>query len=147
MPPCNAWAIGGTMVALVTKKEAAQLFGVSIDTIGRRLKRGELRGHKEPLSQGLTWMIEVPEELLPPGSNGGQHPADSPGDPPANPLHSIGELQRLEDLVVVLQTQLKAEQEERASKNRQIEQLHVLLQQAQAALPAPRDGRPWWRFW
>jgi hypothetical protein len=22
-----------------------------------------------------------------------------------------------------------------------------LLQQAQAALPAPRENHPWWRFW
>jgi hypothetical protein len=33
------------------------------------------------------------------------------------------------------------------AKDKQIEQLHVLLQQAQAALPAPRENRPWWRLW
>jgi hypothetical protein len=39
-------------------------------------------------------------------------------------------------------------QEQLQSKDGQIEQLHVLLQQAQAALPAPRDHRPWWqRLW
>jgi hypothetical protein len=43
-------------------------------------------------------------------------------------------------LISVLRDQLD-------SKDRQIEQLHVLLQQAQAALPAPRSGRPWWRVW
>jgi hypothetical protein len=32
-------------------------------------------------------------------------------------------------------------------KDKQIEQLHVLLQQAQAALPAPRNNRPWWQRW
>jgi hypothetical protein len=52
----------------------------------------------------------------------------------------IRELQTVRDVMELLK-------EELASKNKQIEQLHVLLQQAQAALPAPRDSRSWWRFW
>jgi hypothetical protein len=58
----------------------------------------------------------------------------------------------------MLQTQVAAQQkqieqqsashhEELSAKNRQIEQLHVLLQQAQTALPATRENHPWWRFW
>ena len=37
--------------------------------------------------------------------------------------------------------------EQDRDKDRQIEQLHVLLQQVQAALPPPRPIRPWWRVW
>jgi hypothetical protein len=44
----------------------------------------------------------------------------------------------VQKLIEALTTELEA-------KNKQIEQLHVLLQQAQAALPTPR--RPWWRWW
>ena len=38
--------------------------------------------------------------------------------------------------------------EELARRNTQMEQLHVLLQQAQAALPVPKENRrSWWRLW
>ena len=49
-------------------------------------------------------------------------------------------IRRQDETIAQLQEQLQ-------SKDRQIEQLHILLQQAQAALPAPREGRTWWRFW
>jgi hypothetical protein len=44
-------------------------------------------------------------------------------------------------MVSMLQHQLEV-------REREVQELHVLLQQAQAALPAPRDHRPWWqRLW
>ena len=134
-------------MALVTRREAAQLLGVSVDTIERRLKRGNLNGHKEERPQGLTWMVEVPEEVIASVRNGDVPPAAAPGEPSASPPHSGGHLLVLEQLVATLQTQVKADQEELGAKNKQIEQLHVLLQQAQAALSAPKEHRPWWRFW
>jgi excisionase family DNA binding protein len=149
---------------LVTKKEAAELLGVSVDTIERRIKRGELKGHKESRPQGLTWLIEMPQEIIPQGNGGAVPHADAQGDPSASPLH--GELRRLEELVATLQAQIAVQQKQidkqaeayqwqldakdkqLESKDKQIEQLHVLLQQAQAALPAPRDNRSWWqRLW
>jgi chromosome segregation ATPase len=59
----------------------------------------------------------------------------------------MGELQTLRKMVSMLQAQVEADREELVSKNKQIEQLHVLLQQAQAALPASRENRPWWQRW
>jgi hypothetical protein len=143
---------------LVTKKEAAELLGVSVDTIERRIKRGELKGHKESRPQGLTWLVEMPQ------GNGRAVPhVDVQGNPPASPPQA--EPRRLEELVATLQTQvavqqkqiekqgeayqwqLEAKDKQLEAKDRQIEQLHVLLQQAQAALPVPRENRSWWRFW
>jgi hypothetical protein len=49
-------------------------------------------------------------------------------------------IESLKDAVSTLRSQL-------GTKDRQIGELHVLLQQAQAALPAPRENRSWWRFW
>jgi hypothetical protein len=49
-------------------------------------------------------------------------------------------------LVARLEAQVEAQQEQLAAKDKQISELHVLLQQAQAALPPPR-GRPWWKWW
>ncbi len=45
----------------------------------------------------------------------------------------------LTDLLATLQTEL-------AARRLEIQQLHVLLQTAQAALTSP-ERRPWWRVW
>jgi hypothetical protein len=56
-----SWDRGASMV-WVTKKEPADCLGISIDTVDRRLKRGELRGRQQARPQGFTWLIEVPDE-------------------------------------------------------------------------------------
>jgi hypothetical protein len=51
-------------------------------------------------------------------------------------------------MVAMLQERVNAQQEELEARRREVQELHVLLQQAQAALPTPRDHRPWWqRLW
>ena len=163
-PVQSPGAAGGARRVLVTKKEAAELLRVSVDTIERRIKRGELKGHKESRRQGLTWLVEVPQEIIPQGNDGALPHVDAQGSPPASLPQ--GELRRLEELVGSLQAQigvqqkqiekqgeayqwqLEAKDKQLEAKDKQIEQLHVLLQQAQAALPAPKEDRPsWWRFW
>jgi Helix-turn-helix domain len=135
----------------VTMAEAAKLLGVSVDTIRRKLRRGELQGYQQPRPQGFVWVVELPEDLENPGNTFAEGIASTP----ASDGGSKDEVHSLEEVVAVLQAQvtaqqkqMEAQQEELAAKNKQIEQLHILLQQAQAALPAPRgNGRPWWRFW
>ena len=52
---------GGRETAeLVSIKEAAERLGISVDTIRRRLKRGELAGAHHPTAQGFTWLIAMP---------------------------------------------------------------------------------------
>ena len=131
--------------------EAAKCLGVSVDTIRRRLRKGELQGYQQPRPQGFVWVIEIPEELADPGSTFAKTVADIP----VNNGGSNGGDRRLEEVVAVLQAQvtsqqrqMEAHQDELTAKNKQIEQLHILLQQAQAALPAPKESRhSWWRFW
>jgi hypothetical protein len=48
-------------------------------------------------------------------------------------------------LIASLNEQVDSLKGQLGSKDRQIEQLHVLVQQAQAALPAPKEQRSWWR--
>ena len=105
--------------------EAARRLGLSTRTIRRKLHDGELAGRQVSTPQGFVWMVELVDE---------QGPSDVEGGAPR-------------ELVDVLKDEvstLKGELEKRA---REAEQLHVLLQQAQAALPAPKESRPWWRFW
>jgi hypothetical protein len=123
----------------VSIQEAATRLGVSAETIRRRVHKGVLRSRQVPTPQGFVWMVELPNEE------------------PQQGIHA-GESEQLHELVAVLKAQLEkkdhqleiqaaAHQEQLEAKDRQIEQLHVLLQQAQAALPAPKENRSWWRFW
>jgi excisionase family DNA binding protein len=105
----------------VTIAEAARILRLSEMTVRRRVRNGELEGIHVATPGGFTWMVELPEE----SSNDGP---------------STGETKVLRELVDTLRNQVD-------NQNRQIEQLHVLLQQAQAALPAPREGKSWWRLW
>jgi hypothetical protein len=104
----------------VTIAEAARRLRLSEYTVRRRVRTGELPGVQVATPQGFVWMVEIEDE--------------SPD------TSSSGELTAMRESLALLREQLVA-------KDKQIEQLHVLLQQAQAALPAPRNGRPWWRRW
>jgi hypothetical protein len=102
----------------VTVAEAALKLRVSEQTIRRRLHRGDLPGVQVPSPQGFVWLVDLPDEST-----------------------SVEVDDTVQKLIEALTTELEA-------KNKQIAELHVLLQQAQAALPAPRENRPWWqRLW
>jgi hypothetical protein len=121
---------------LVTVPEAARRLGVTEDTVKRRLRKGELQGERKARPQGYTWMVELPDE-----ESGTDSTVSSPSDDTVDHQVSNGEIRRLEEMVSMLQHQLEV-------REREVQELHVLLQQAQAALSAPRDSRPWWqRLW
>jgi septin family protein len=146
----------------VPKEEAARLLGVSVDTVERKLKRGEFNSKQDPRPRGWRWLVEIPQDVATaetfeaPASN----PANAPADAPANEPEALRELidtvkdevaelrRQLQSQAESYQQQLEAKDQQLEAKDKQIEQLHILLQQAQAALPAPRDHRSWWqRLW
>jgi hypothetical protein len=136
--------------------EAAQRLGVSIDTIRRRLRRGELKGRHQLTPQGFIWLIEVPEPV---GANtdaehgAGKAPlhlASAPAgssavraNAPGNAAPAANDLQALRELVEVLRHKIEAKDRQLDSQNRQIEQLHVLLQQAQSSPLLPGQLSSW----
>ena len=134
-------------MGLVTLAEAAHRLGVSVDTVRRRLQKGELKGEQQVRPQGFIWLIELPDE---PGQTSNSS-ADSQDDGEATSQASVAacqaEINRLESMVATLQDRVNAQQDELEARRREVQELHVLLQQAQVALPVPRDNRPWWRFW
>ena len=83
-------------------------------------------------------MVELLEDSAPDGASAA--PADTPDEAPAGELHAMREL------VATLQAQNSIFQEQLQAKDRQIGELHILLQQTQAALPPPRQRRWWWPF-
>jgi excisionase family DNA binding protein len=113
----------------VTIPEAARLLRISEHTVRRRLRNGELPGVQVANAGGFVWMVEMPDELQ----------VDSP---------SSGEVAAMKALIARMEAQIEAQEAELEARRREVRELHVLLQQAQAALPAPREGRSWWRrFW
>ena len=115
----------------------------------RRLRNGDVQGYKQPGRGGFSWLIEM-DDPSPSNSLG-----NTSANATVNATASDGEIQTLRELVETLRAQVAAQQNQLESheqqfeaKDRQIGELHVLLQQAQAALPAPGESRQsWWRFW
>jgi hypothetical protein len=122
----------------VTIIEAARLLGLSEKTVRRRVVRGELPGIQEATPQGYTWFVDIPDQSLESGT-----------ETPSGELQTLRELNgALQDRVDAQDRELEAKNQQLAAKDEQIRELHILLQQAQAALPSPQGTqRPWWRFW
>jgi excisionase family DNA binding protein len=111
----------------VSIPEAARLLGISEHTVRRRLRSGELKGTQVANAGGFAWVVQLPDGV-------GQVDNPSAGEPIA-----------MKALIARLEAQVAAQEAELEARCREVQELHVLLQQAQAALPAPREGRPWWR--
>ena len=140
-------------MGLVSVAEAAKFLGVSEETVKRRIRRGELVGKQHPRPQGYAWMVEIPDELRA-TNNDTHHDINTDHDDAITPQQLVtgngsigGELKRLDQMVVILEKQATLHQEEMESRRREVQELHVLLQQAHAALPAPRERGPWWHLW
>jgi len=140
-------------MGLVSVAEAAKFLGVSEETVKRRIRRGELVGKQHPRPQGYAWMVEIPDELQA-TNNDTHHNINTDHDDAITPQQLVtgdgsigGELKRLDQMVVILEKQATLHQEEMESRRREVQELHVLLQQAHAALPAPRERGPWWHLW
>ena len=102
-------------MATVTIQEAAQHLGVSQDTVRRRIRKEELQARQTPTP---THRPDI----------GGAQVEDG---------------QDLRELVDALRSQLESQGEELVARRREVQELHVILQQK--ALPEA-VGRPWWQF-
>jgi hypothetical protein len=126
------------MPEIVGLEEAAKRLNISIGTVRRKLKTGELVGHQKPRPQGYKWEIELPEGMV-----------DYPTDDAASTLlegsnDTVRETAALRELVATQKRQLESYERQLEVKDTQIRELHVLLQTAQKTLPAPQEHRRWW---
>jgi excisionase family DNA binding protein len=121
----------------VTIAEAAKLLRVSEHTVRRRVHNGELPSVQVARSQGYIWMVELPDDSPP--------EIPLPGEIAA--LHQL--IDSLNGQVDSLKGQLDAKDKQLETRAREVQELHVLLQQAQAALPVPKEEHhSWWhRLW
>ena len=105
----------------VTIAEAAKRLGMSIDSIRRRIAKEELKARKVPSPHGEIYMIELPDDIAAP-------PAAEDKDKEDNPVA----LEAMRKTIAILENELEA-------RRREVQELHVLLQQAQKQLP---PGKP-----
>jgi hypothetical protein len=148
----------------VDVREAAEILGISIYTVKRRAKSGELTSRQEKTATGFKWFVEV-DDLQ----------TESQSETPKNGHVQNGELLRLEQFVAELQKDKALLWEEVEARRREVAELHILLQRAQeqvkllgplqqdlhdavaglqqssadatAAAVAEPTRRKWWKVW
>jgi len=144
---------------------AAARFGVSTDTIRRRIKAGKLTGERVPTPQGHRWVVALPVTLEPPPGSEPVPPGDVAGDAATAGADAVEvatlreRVAGLERLGAELATERDAWRERAGQDADAARELRILLGRAQElprALPAgdggpvgdqaaPRPG-PWQRF-
>jgi hypothetical protein len=121
----------------VTIAEAAKCLGMSIDSIRRRIAKNELKARKVPSPHGDIYLVELPDDAVP------------ASDPAATEEKedNVVAIEAMRKTISILETELE-------SRRREVQELHVLLQQAQKQLPSGKteDTKTetpvkvsWWR--
>ena len=148
----------------LTITEAAELWGVTRETIRQRVRRGQLVARKvdgqwyltgdqpRPKTRAnrrrLTRSLTADDHAADPGQTKASTTVDREANPSIELMLARVNVQQLEQTVSILQEQLdrthaalRAEQEalrgEQEAHRRDVSELHVLLQRAQAQIPMP----------
>ena len=118
-------------MAAMTIQDAAQRLGISEITVRRKLKSGQLAGQQEEAPNG-RWWVEISDE---PNSFDSESKSGVASEP-NTPVH---------DLVQILKDQVSNLQHHLDIREREIGELHVIIQQQTLALPPLAIGeRKWW---
>ena len=102
----------------VTIAEAAKCLGMSIDSIRRRIAKNELKARKVPSPHGDIYLVELPDDAV---------PAPDPAATEEKEDNVVA-IEAMRKTISILETELEA-------RRREVQELHVLLQQAQKQLP------------
>ena len=116
------------MAQWVSVREAADILGVSQDTVKRKLKAGTLPGRKETGEKGERWLVELPD--------------DATATLRQDQDSALGAA--LQQVIDVLSRERDELWQEVASRRREVEELHILLQRSQEqvrALAPPQQSR------
>jgi Tfp pilus assembly protein FimV len=141
----SAPAEGMHAMAWVPVQEAAHVLGVSPDTIKRRMRAGEIPQRQEKTRKGFRWLVEVSSPEAAPVDAGEHASADAGADAPAEAgAPDSGELEQLRQRVTSLEQDKVLLWEQLKVRDREVEELHVLLQRSQesrAAVYLPAEQR------
>ena len=100
----------------VTIAEAAKCLGMSIDSIRRRIAKNELKARKVTSPHGEIYLVELPDDAAP-----------APAVTEAKEDNTVA-IEAMRKTISILETELE-------SRRREVQELHVLLQQAKKQLP------------
>ena len=128
-----------TRLDMVDIHQAAKSLEVSVDALRKRISRGQIEAEKR---EG-RWFVQALDNVQPDSPDGPDsvQAVQTEGGPgPDSTVDGVElALGAMEARIASLEAQL-------VSKDHHIEELLIVVRQAQAALPAPK-GRPWWRLW
>ena len=129
--------------------EAAHALGVSLITIRRRIKRGELRGQRLKTPQGFEWRVILPVQVVERNQDGKSQatpPASQASDQTATQSHEQATDQRLiealQDHNATLQAEVAGLQTELDARRREVQALLTLLAQTQQRLITTPTNSP-----
>lgn len=144
--------------------QAAEAYGVSVDTIRRRIKRQELDTRREMTPQGFRWLVPLPDPEK--AAKSIDSPSEVPGSPRSEvaPVYGPHIIQIPDSATIELISTLQRNLEERTTEigllHGEIERLQATLEQqaktidrAVAMIPAPVAvdtggpgtlGKSWW---
>ncbi len=115
--------------------DAAGRMGVTPEAVRKRIGRGTIPATKRD-GRWYVSMDGVPDASYPAGG-----PPSSPNTGGQPVLDGVQPVQDARD------AHIRTLQSELSIKNRQIEELLIVVRQTQAMLPAPQEeSRSWWRF-
>jgi excisionase family DNA binding protein len=136
-PGVSSTADLGTTYSLTA---AAALLGVSVKTVQRMVKRGDLPGsHKTPMENGKGEQWRIPLSAL--YAHDGKQRAAAPA-----PDAAQTELTELRDKVAKLETELREQRTLADERRTQLEQLHLTFRTAlTAGNPGTSSQSRWWK--
>lgn len=122
---------------------ASRRLGIPIDTLRRKVKRGDLTARQVPTRQGHRWEVWLVDDQSP-----AEDPATAASQEPAERDALILELTRrneqLAGQVGFLQAQLQGAQERIALLEAPVQTISTELEEK---APESAPPRRWWRFW
>jgi hypothetical protein len=134
----------------LTLAEAGISLGCSVDTLRRRLKRGELEARQIPTRHGPAWQVRLGDMqgVVPTVGGMPTQPADSPGT--VELVQLVGRLQQenrdLAGQVGFLQARLGMLEEQLALEAPREQPAPPELQAEPETVSGPAPA-PWWRRW
>ena len=94
--------------------------------------------------QNFTWRVELPDDLVASCLRSQEKPHHTQEHRQEGSVHALLDSQAA--LISTLQAQVQVQLQQLEAKDKQIQELHVLLREARE-LPPPRSTQPWWRRW